>query len=142
VPAKLIFKNKSMSFIKYDQTEEPISDKEMLDLANRFLLSIKTRNWDLLRMIITKDCVWRWPGTSPVSGTAIGADSVIKEISGMKGRVNDIRLVKVSYGMNGVALSLHFYSTLANRNNQEDLITVCILRGYQIAGINTYLAGD
>jgi hypothetical protein len=138
----LIFKNITMSFIKYDQTEQPISDKEMLDLANRFLLSIKTRNWDLFRMIITTDCVWRWPGTGPVSGTAIGADSVIREISGMKGRVNDIRLVKVSYGMNGVALSLHFHSTLANKINQEDLITVCILRGYQIAGINTYLASE
>ena len=131
-----------MSFINRDQTEPIISDEEMRDLADKFLLAIKLRNWELLRTIITKDCVWRWPGDETFSGTAIGADSVIKEISGVAGRVIDIRLKKISFGLNGVALSLHFHTKMTGFETDKELITVCILRGYQIAGINTYLSTE
>ncbi len=131
-----------MSFINRDQTETMISDGEMRDLTNKFLLAIKLRNWDLLRMIITQDCIWRWPGEESFSGTAIGADSVIKEISGIAGRVIDIRLKKISFGLNGVALSLHFHTKMTGFETDQELITVCILRGHQIAGINTYLSTE
>ena len=130
-----------MTFAKFDPAEQAISDKEMLYLANRFLLAIKTRDWELLRLTITKDCVWRWPGNGPVSGVAVGAESVIKEISGMAGRVLEIKLRKVLYGLNGVALSLQFHVLIKGVEADEELVTVCNLRGYQIAGINTYIAG-
>jgi uncharacterized protein len=129
-----------MAFVKYDKIEQAITDEEMLDLASKFLLSIKSRNWDLLRLIITRDCVWRWPGIGPVSGMAVGIDSVIKEISGMAGRVTELKLRKVLYGLNGVALSLHFHFILSGVDSDQELVTVCMLRGYQIAGISTYVA--
>ena len=131
-----------MAFVKHDQMEQAISDKEMLYLANRFLLAIRSRDWELLRLTITKDCVWRWPGNGPLSGMAVGADSVIKEISGMAGRVLEIKLRKVLFGLNGVALSLQFHVLLKGVEADEELVTVCNLRGYQIAGINTFLATD
>src|SRR5207342_65642 len=110
-----------MTFVKFNPDEQVISDKEMLYLANRFLLAIKTRDWELLRLTITKDCVWRWPGNGPVSGAAVGADSVIKEICGMAGRVLEIKLRKVLFGLNGVALSLHFHLLLKGVEADEEL---------------------
>jgi hypothetical protein len=129
-----------MSFVKFDQTERPISHQEMLDLANKFVLAIKSRSWELMKMIITKDIIWRWPGSEMISGTAIGVESVIKEISAFSDRIKDLQLNKISYGLTGVAVSLHFIATLNGKEVDEDLITVCLLRGYQIAGINTYLS--
>ena len=129
-----------MTFVKYNQFERAISEEEMEDLTDKLLLSIKSRNWELLRLIITKDCVWRWPGIGPFSGMAVGADSVIKEISGMSGRVLDLKLRKVLYGLNGVALSLHFHFTLTDVDSDQELVAVCVLRGYQIAAINTYIS--
>jgi uncharacterized protein len=128
-----------VSFIKHDQTQSVISDVEMHDLADIFLLAINSRNWDMLRMIITKDCIWRWPGTDDYSGTAIGADSVIKEITSLVDRIYDSRLINILYGLNGVAISLHFHTKMRGREIDEDLVTVCVLRGHLISGINTYL---
>jgi len=140
--AEIIFKGINMSLIKSNQTEQPISENEMLNLANRFLLSIKSRNWELLRMIITKDCVWRWPGDGIFSGTVVGEDSVVKQISDLADRASNLRLLRISYGLNGVALSLHFNVKIAGGDVDEDFITVCSLRGYKISGINSYLSDD
>jgi hypothetical protein len=90
-------------------------------------------------LILTKDCIWRWPGTDNDSGTAIGAESVIKEISQLAGHILDLKLINILYGLNGLAISLHFHTKMSEKNADKDLITVCILREYQISGINTYL---
>jgi uncharacterized protein len=129
-----------MTFVKYNETEQTISNREMTDLASKFLLSIETRNWDLLRLILTKDCIWRWPGIDNNSGTAIGVESVIKEISQLAGRIFDLRLINILYGLNGLAISLNFYTGMSGKNVDKDLITVCNLRGDLISGINTYLS--
>jgi ketosteroid isomerase-like protein len=129
-----------MALIKPGQLEPIISDKEMLDLINKYCQAIKSRNWDLLRLIITQDCVWRWPGTNDESGTAIGTDAVIKQVSDMTRRVLDLQLVKILYGVTGVAMSLHFQTVLSGEKVDEDMTTVCNLRGYLISGINNYLS--
>lgn len=129
-----------MALIKPNQLDQMISDKEMLDLINKFCLAIKSRDWDLLRLIITTDCVWRWPGTNNDSGTAIGADSVIKQASIMAGRILDLQLFKVLYGVTGVAISLYLQTFLSGQKAEEDMTIVCTLRGYQISVINNYLS--
>lgn len=130
----------TMTFVKYSETEQTISDQEMTNLASKFLLSIETRNWDLLRLILTKDCIWRWPGTDNDSGTAIGVESVVKEISQLAGRIFDLRLINILHGLNGLAISLNFHTRMSGKNVDKDLITVCNLRGDLISGINTYLS--
>ena len=120
--------------------DQAISNQEMLDLANRFLMSIKRRDWELLRLIITKDCIWRWPVADSDSSTAIGADSVIDKIAEIADRVIDLNFNKVLFGENGVAISLNFHTKMAGKEADKNLITVCILRGYQISGINSYLS--
>jgi hypothetical protein len=120
--------------------EQGITNKEMLDLANRFLLSIKRRDWELLGLIITKDCIWRWPEVDSDSTTVIGSDSVIKNIANIADRVIDLNFNKIAFGLNGVAISLQFHTKMAGKETDKNLITVCMLRGYLISAINSYLS--
>jgi uncharacterized protein len=120
--------------------EQSITNKEMLDLANRFLLSIKKRDWELLRLIISEDCIWRWPEADSDSNTVVWCDSVIKNIADIADRVIDLNFNKISFGLNGVAISLQFHTKMAGKETDKNLITVCILRGYLISAINSYLS--
>jgi len=52
-------------------------------IAETFLLGLRTRDWALLRKIMTPDIVWTLPGHSRISGEARGIDAVIPE-SGVK----------------------------------------------------------
>ena len=42
--------------------------------ANRakFLIALRSRDWDLLKAILTEDLVWTLPGSSLISGEAAG----------------------------------------------------------------------
>jgi ketosteroid isomerase-like protein len=48
------------------------------EIAETFLLGLRTRDWDLLRKIMTSDIVWSLPGHSRISGEARGINAVIE----------------------------------------------------------------
>jgi hypothetical protein len=62
------------------------------EIAEAFLIGLRTRNWDLLRKIMTSDIVWSLPGHSRISGEARGIEAVIERAQ-----------IIVSYG-----LTFHF----------------------------------
>src|SRR5664279_1156657 len=126
-------------FIKDSELSgQTISKEEMFSLANRFLNSLKNRDWELLRLTITKDCIWRLPGSSMISGIAFGVEAVVKRAS--QTNCQGISLLNIQYGMNGFSLTLHNQETKSELIIDEYLTTVCILRGYRISGINTFLS--
>ena len=47
-------------------------------IAETFLLGLRTRDWTLLRKTMTDDIVWTLPGHSRISGEAHGVEAVIE----------------------------------------------------------------
>ncbi len=126
-------------FIKNsDQSEQPVSNGEMFDIANRLITALKRRDWELLRLLVTPDCIWRLPGNAMVSGVALGVDAIIKRAS--QTVMEGITLLNILYGSNGFALSLHNQETREELILDEYLTMTCILRKYKISAINTYLS--
>jgi uncharacterized protein len=119
---------------------QAISNHEMFDLANRFLASLKNSDWELLRLIITADCIWRLPGTTMISGVAFGADAIVKRATQIVNKGLNLELLHIQYGMNGFALSLHNQENNGELIIDEYLTMTCTLRGYMISSINTYLS--
>jgi len=55
----------------------PNSDDKR-QIAETFLSGLCTRDWVLLRTIMTQDIVWTLPGLSRISGEARGIEAVIE----------------------------------------------------------------
>jgi hypothetical protein len=119
---------------------QSISNQEMFDLANRFLSSLRNSDWEHLRIIITEDCIWRLPGTAMISGVAFGANAIVKRAMQIVKKGLNLELLHILYGMNGFALSLHNQENSGELIIDEYLTMTCIVRGYMISGINTYLS--
>ena len=127
----MIIKNSELS-------EQPIPQSEMLVIANQLIQSLKNRDWVLLRALVTTDCIWRLPGTSSISGVAIGVDSIVKRAA--QTNAQGFTMLHILYGTNGFALSLYNQESKNDLIIDEYLTMTCILRGYQISAINTYLS--
>jgi uncharacterized protein len=126
-------------FIKDSELSgQNISKEEMLNLANRFLNAMKNRDWESLRLIVTKDCIWRLPGSSMISGVAFGVDAVVKRAS--QTSCQGVSLLNILYGMNGFSLTLYNQDIKNDLIIDEYLTMVCILRDYYISGINSFLS--
>jgi hypothetical protein len=140
-PLRAVHREYSFDYMFTKDSElsgQAISKGEMLGLANRFLNSLKNRDWELLRLIVTKDCIWRLPGSTMISGVAFGVDAVVKRAS--QTSCQGLSLLNILYGMNGFALTLYNQETKGELIIDEYLTMVCILRGYYISGINTFLS--
>jgi hypothetical protein len=45
-----------------------VTDANKETIAQQFLAGLRSRDWNLLRSIMTEDIVWSLPGTSLISG--------------------------------------------------------------------------
>ncbi|MBD0254193.1 MAG: nuclear transport factor 2 family protein [Cytophagales bacterium] len=79
---------------------------EKREIAGRFLTALRTRDWNLLRSLLTEDAVWTLPGTSAISGEAIGAEAVIRRGQKIAASGASLELKHMLYGLDGVALSI------------------------------------
>lgn len=117
-----------------------MSEEAKLNLAYQFLSSLKTKDWNLLRSLLTDDSTWTLPGASIISGEAIGIDAVIERAQLIVSFGVSLQLNHVLYGMFGFALSVHNQAIRGDIQLDEHLATVCVLRDGKIASINTYLS--
>lgn len=123
-----------------DQMKNITSDETKLNLANQFLSSLKNKDWNLLRSLLTDDSIWTLPGTSIISGEAIGIDAVVGRAQLIVDFGVSLQLNHVLYGMYGFALSVHNQAVRNGIQLDEHLATVCLLKDGKIAAINTYLS--
>jgi hypothetical protein len=110
------------------------------EIADHFLTALRTRDWDLLRSILTEDAVWTLPGKNTISGEATGAEAVIRRAQKIAASGASLELNHVLYGQYGVALSIHNQARRGELVLDEHLATVCSLRDGKIAAIDTYLS--
>lgn len=123
-----------------DQTALPLSDHVKLQIANNFLQALRNQDWELFRAILTEDCVWTLPGTSLISGEAIGAAAVVKRGQIIVSFGVSLQLNHILYGLHGVTLSIHNQATRNGLVLDEYLAAVCVLRDEKIAAIHTHLS--
>jgi uncharacterized protein len=117
-----------------------VTDADKKAIAQQFLAGLRSRDWSLLRSIMTEDIVWSLPGTSLISGEASGVDAVIARAQRIVSYGLTFTLEHILIGQQGIALSLHNTAKNGNQILDEHLATVCIFRDEKICGIDTYLS--
>ncbi len=120
-------------------TAPPATDAK-LHLGQQFLLSLSTRDWALMRTLITDDITWIMPGEGTISGTAVGAEAIIARCQQIVGYGLNFELLHLLIGQYGLALSLHNTATRGSLVLAEYLSTVCQVRDGKISAIDTYLS--
>ena len=111
-----------------------------IKLAESFLSALRTRDWDLLRSLMTENVTWSLAGQSLISGEAKGVESVIQRAQTIVSYGLTFTLKHILVGKHGVALSLHNTARRGNLFLDEHLTTVFGLRDQKIATISTYLS--
>jgi len=119
--------------------ETNITDEDKLQLATTFLSSLKSRNWQLMRSILTEDATWTLPGSSLLSGEAKGADGVIDRARNLRDFGVMVELMHILYSMNGVAVSLHNTAGRGKLKLDEYVVIMMELRDKKIAQLTTHL---
>jgi uncharacterized protein len=97
-------------------------------IGEKFLIGLRTHDWELLRTIMTPDIVWSLPGSSRISGEARGVEAVIARCELITSYGLDFGLKHVLYGQFGFALSLNNTAKRGDRVLDEHLATVCSLQ--------------
>ncbi|WP_208644907.1 MULTISPECIES: nuclear transport factor 2 family protein [Mucilaginibacter] len=109
-------------------------------LANKFLTGLKNRDWELMRSALTNDVTWTLPGTSLLSGPAVGADAVIKRANQLRDFGVMVQLNHILYGLDSVALSLHNTASRGDLILDEYVAIVCDIVDEKISRITTHLS--
>ena len=109
-------------------------------LANKFLTGLKNRDWDLMRSALDDDVTWTLPGTSLLSGPAIGANAVIKRATQLRDFGVMVKLNHILYGLDSVALSLHNTASRGDLILDQYVAIVCDIDNDKISRIVTHLS--
>jgi ketosteroid isomerase-like protein len=117
-----------------------ITDHEKTEIGQKFVAGLSTRNWPLLRSIMAEDVVWSLPGTSQISGEAVGTEAVVQRAQRIVSYGLTFNLKHLLLGQHGVALSLHNTARRDDAVLDLHLATVLILRDGKASTINTYMA--
>jgi ketosteroid isomerase-like protein len=123
-----------------ENENEMLSAEAKFILANHFLSVLKTRDWDLLRSILTEDAGWTLPGSSLIAGHARGAEGVVKRAQRIVSFDLAFQLNHISYGLYGVSLSLHHKATRGELVLDQHWDTVCRVRAGKISALDTYIS--
>ena len=118
------------------KTSEEIKEQ----LASQFLTGLKNRDWPLMRSALADNVTWTLPGTSLLSGPAIGADAVIKRAGQLRDFGVMLKLNHFLYGLDSVALSLHNTASRGDLILDEHVAIVCDITDGKISRIVTHLS--
>ncbi len=117
-----------------------VPQQELFTVAEAFLHSLRNKDWDLLRSILMSDCSWSLPGTSVISGEAIGVEAVAHRAQTLRAYGVSFELLHVLYGMYGVALSLHNTASRGEPELNEYVAIVLMVKSKKITRITTLLS--
>jgi ketosteroid isomerase-like protein len=110
------------------------------EIGEKFLIALRSHDWELMRTIMAPDVVWSLPGSSRISGEAHGVDAVIARCQLITSYGLNFGLKQVLYERFGFALSLNNTAQRGDLPLDELWETVCSLREEKISRIDTYLS--
>jgi ketosteroid isomerase-like protein len=118
----------------------PTDEQTKQDLARGFHKALITKDWSLLREIMSPDVRWTLPGDNVISGTASGVDEVIARAQLIAGYGLTFTLDHILMSRENMALGLHNTARRGEAALDEHLATVCTLREGRIVAVETYLS--
>jgi len=121
-------------------TNQLLTDLEKKTLAETFLHTVGTQNWDLLHSIITEDISWTLPGTSLISGEVNGQSAIIARAKQIANSGASLELKHILYGQYNVTLFVHNQASRGELILDEYLATVCTIYNGKISKIETYVS--
>ncbi|MDN5287909.1 MAG: nuclear transport factor 2 family protein [Mucilaginibacter sp.] len=116
------------------------AETDKLLIANTFLTSLRSSDWDTMESIIAPEATWTLPGTSLLSGKATGVDAIIHRAQELKRFGVQFQLKHILYGLSGVALSLHNTASRGDLLLDEQVAIVCEIKDGKIVTMTTYLS--
>jgi uncharacterized protein len=116
------------------------TDTEKLHIAHQLHASLTSKDWTLMRSLLTDEATWILPGSNRISGPADGADAVVERAKLIASFGLKFELKHVLLSRHNMALSLHNTATRGHLKLDEHLSTVCFLNGGKIEAIETYLS--
>jgi ketosteroid isomerase-like protein len=134
-PADLVLT--SVSLVENQKSKPGVEEKK---LGERFITALRSRDWNLLRSLLTEDVVWNLPGESIISGEARGTEAVVERSQTIVSYDVNFTLKHILIGRHDMALSLHNTASRGDAVLDEHLATVFTLRDGKIAAINTNLS--
>ena len=117
-----------------------MTDQKKKEIALTFIHSLQQRDPLLLKSILTEEVVWSLPGTSEISGEAIGADAIVARAQFLSEHGVHFELLHVIYGHEGMGIMLHNTGKYKGRILDEFLTTIFRLNGDRIARLDTYIS--
>lgn len=110
------------------------------EIGEKFLIALRSHDWEMMRTIMTPDIVWSLPGSSRISGEAHGVEAVISRCQLITSYGLNFARKHVLYRQFGFALSLNNTAKRGDPVLDEHLATVCSLREEKIIRIDSYLS--
>src|SRR5215469_7843837 len=99
------------------------TDAEKLHIARQLHRSLISKDWNLMRSLLTDDASWVLPGTNRISGPADGPDAVVERAKLIASFGLNFELRHILLRRNNMALSLHNTASRGNLRLDEYLST-------------------
>jgi ketosteroid isomerase-like protein len=109
------------------------------DIGVSFHHALETRDWPMLRELMSANVTWSLPGDNTISGTAAGIDDVIARAELIAAYGLSSTLERVLVSRNNLALGLHATARRGEHVLDEHIAAVCTLRGGRIVQVESYL---
>ena len=117
-----------------------MNEAQKKDITQKFYAAVNARDVNLMNDILTDDVVWSLPGTSLMSGEALGVEAVLERSLILNRYSVNVDVEYVVYGHKDVALHLHNTGKHAGHVLDEHLTNVYILRDDKICRIDTFVS--
>lgn len=109
-------------------------------LAVTFHQALTSKDWSLLRTIMSPEVTWVLPGDNTISGPAVGIDAVIERAELIAGYGLTFTLEHILLSRDNMALALHNTAQRPDAVLDEHLSTVCRVADDRIVDVETYLS--
>jgi ketosteroid isomerase-like protein len=109
-------------------------------LARTFLSILSHPDPEVIKKTTVDDVVWSFPGTSPISGEAHGAEGIMKRAKTIASYGVKVEFVRSVFSLSSVAIFLHNTGNKNGRVLDEQVAAVFTLQGEKISRLDTFLS--
>jgi ketosteroid isomerase-like protein len=108
-------------------------------IGETFVQSLRMRQPSLLASLLAETVVWSLPGTSRISGEAVGPEAVLERARTIGSVGMQLEVKHLLVGFSGVALSLHNTASHERKAFDMHLVTVLTIAGDKVVRLATFM---
>ncbi|AYV82426.1 MAG: hypothetical protein Hyperionvirus1_5 [Hyperionvirus sp.] len=118
---------------------QQMSNRQKKEIALKFMVALQKCDANLFKSIVTPDFVWTVPGTSIISGEALGVDGILQRCKTIHQYGAKLTIEHIFYGTNDIGLGMHNTGQHNNKLLDEHLIILFRLSNNKIQRIDNLL---